>query len=305
MTRMSAFFALPLGQCVGRSLAGAAKRLTQTARIAAVALLLFCPGRHVSAQTFAGSAFTRSSVPAPAVSVLPADRALSVPAEHAGQIEQALDERLRTLSNVICSEETARYARRGKSTNQVDTLHLNVEVLDGIEKYSEIRRNDKAYADMKKVPGTWSVGEMATLLKATRDAIETGQIQITRDEASDLGPSEVMTFRYTAEERRWYLLTHSQVHWLPFEGRLWASPDGEIRRITWSSKDVPTETGVSQVLWTVDFSRVDLEPVVVTLPDTVLYQVTYKNGADRVDWNVTHFSGYRRYGSETAVRFDD
>jgi hypothetical protein len=225
--------------------------------------------------------------------------------EQAGQIEQGLDERLSTLSNVICREETARYARRGKSTNQIDTLQLNVEVLEGVEKYSEIRRKDKTYTDMKKVPGTWSVGEMATLLQATRDAIQTGQIQITRDETADLGPSEVMSFSYTAEDRRWYLMTNSQVHWLPFEGRLYASPDGEIRRITWFSKDVPTDTGVSQVLWTVDFSRVDLEPVVVTLPDTVLYQVTYKNGADRVDWNVTHFSGYRRYGSETAVRFDD
>lgn len=302
MTGLSRSFALPFGQCARRSLASCPKHTSP--RAAAVLLpLLFLPVVPVTAQITAGNPFTKSPLPVPAAVLTPGP--VHVLPEPAGQIADGLDERLRTLANVICSEETARYARRGKSTNQVDTLHVNVEVLEGVEKYSEIRRKDKIYTDMKKVPGTWSVGEMATLLQATRDAIETGQVQIARDETSDLGPSEVMTFRYTAAERRWYLLTNSQVHWLPFEGRLWASPDGEIRRITWFSKDVPTDTGVSQVLWTVDFSRVDLEPVVVTLPETVLYQVTYKNGADRMDWNVTHFSGYRRFGSETAVHFDD
>jgi hypothetical protein len=297
MTRMSALPALWSVQCTRRSLASPPK-LTLV-----LILWLICLHPIASrAQNPAGNALTRSSVP-PAFHTT---GAVPVITEQAKQIEQGLEERLRTLANVICSEETERYARKGKSTSQVDTLHLNVEVLGGVERYSEIRRNDKIYADMRKVPGTWSTGEMATLLSATRDAIEAGQIRIARDETSDLGPSSVMTFSYTAEERRWYLMTHSQVHWLPFEGRLWASPDtGEIRRITWLTKDVPDDTGVSQVLWTVNFSPVDLEPVVVTLPETVLYQVTYKNSADHMDWNVTRFSGYRRYGSETAVHFDD
>jgi hypothetical protein len=286
---MSAVFALGSVQCTRRGLASLLKY------ISSLLLPLTClipPASEVLAQS---NAFLRTPPPV----------ARTVP-EQARQIERALDERLEVLSNVICQEEIARYAKKGKETNQVDTLHLNVEVLEGVEKYSGIRRREKTYMSMQKLPGTWSVGEMATLLSATRDAILSGQIQIGRDETSELGPSSVMTFSYTAEERRWYLLTRSQMHWLPFEGRVWASPDtGEIRRITWYSKDVPSDAGVSQVVWTVDFSPVDLSPVVVTLPEKALFQVTYKNGGDRMDWNVTHFSEYRRYGSETEVHFDD
>jgi hypothetical protein len=260
-------------------------------------ILLFFTLHQIRAQNPAGNSFVRSSSPATAVDAL---------AEQAGRIRQGLNERLRTMANVICREKTERYARRGRATSQMDTLQLTVEVLEGVEKYSEIRRRDKTYVNMQKVPGTWSVGEMATLLKASRDAIDLGQTHIVEEEDSDLGPSSVMTFSYTADARRWYLITNSQIHWLPFEGRLWASPDtGEIRRITWFAKDVPPDAGVSQVLWTVDFSRVDLAPVAVTLPEKATFQVTYKDRTDRIDWNVTHFSGYRRYGAETAIHFDE
>ena len=245
-----------------------------------------------------GNAFTRSpSAPSKAVHQLSAQ---------AKRIEAALDQRLWALANVICHEQIARFARRGKATNQLDTLDVNVEVLDGIEKYSRILLKQKQYPNMQKLPGTWSVGEMATLLSATRDAIDLGEVQVGEEEVSDLGRSSTMTFSYAASAQRWYLRANSQIHWLPFEGRIWTSPDtGEIRRISWFARDLPTETGVAQVLWTVDFSPVDLSSLVVTLPEKALFQITYKNGEDKVDWNVTHFSQYRSYGSDNAVNFDE
>lgn len=250
----------------------------------------------------AGNAFTRGGVSA----ISAPSKAAHMVSAQARRIESALDQRLKALTNVICHEEIARYARRGKTTSQVDTLDLNVEVLDGIEKYSGIRRKQKVYPNMQKLPGTWSVGEMATLLSATRDAINLGDAEVGMDELADFGKSSMVTFSYTAGSRRWYLKANSQVHWLPFEGRIWTSPEtGEIRRISWLASDVPTESGVAQVLWTVDFSPVDLAPQVVTLPEKAVFQITYKNGADHVDWNVTHFSEYRRYGSETAIHFEE
>jgi hypothetical protein len=256
--------------------------------------LLLCLQHGVKAQSPPEYVLSRSAETARLIS------------SQARQIESALDERMRALANVICHEEIARYIKRGNTTNQVDTLDVNVEVQEGIEKYSGIRRREKTYADMQKVPGTWSVGEMATLLSATRDAIDLGQVQLGQDEASDLGRSYVMSFRYPAESRRWYLKAHSQVHWLSFEGRVWTAPEtGEIRRISWEADNVPGDCGVSQVLWTVDFSRVDLSAMVVTLPQKALFRITYNNGGDRIDWNVTRFSEYKRYGSETAIHFDE
>jgi hypothetical protein len=222
------------------------------------------------------------------------------------RIEMAIDRRLSALANVICHEQIARYARTGNSTSRRDTLDLNVEVLNGTERYSQIRRKEKIFQNMQKVPGTWSVGEMATLLRATRDAIDLGGAQVGQDEGSDLGRTLLMTFSYPASAQRWYLRANSQIHWLPFEGRVWTAPDsGEIRRMSWLAKDLPTQSGVTQVLWTVDFGPVDLSSMVVTLPRKALYQITYNKGADHVEWNETNFSEYRRYGSEFAIHFDE
>lgn len=256
--------------------------------------LLLCLQHGVKAQSPSEYAFSPSAGAARFIS------------SQARQIESALDERLRTLANVICHEEIARYAKRGNSTNQVDTLDVNVEVQEGRERYSGIHRREKTYTDMQKLPGTWSVGEMATLLSATRDAIQLGHVQVGQDDASDLGHSYVMSFNYPAESRRWYLKAHSQVHWLSFQGRVWTTPEtGEIRRISWEADNVPDDCGVSQVLWTVDFTPVDLSAMVVTLPQKALYQITYRNGADRMDWNVTRFSEYKRFGAESAIHFDE
>lgn len=266
----------------------------QAASIIAGTLLLCLHG--IKAQSVSGFAasdnsFTRSSRLIPA---------------QARRIESALDERLRTLANVICHEQIARYAKKGSTTSQIDSLDVNVEVLEGVEKYSDIRRREKMYTDMQELPGTWSVGEMATLLSSTRDAIEQGNVQVSQAEAPDLGSSSVVTFRYAAESRRWYIKANSRLHWLSFEGRVWCAPDsGEIRRISWVANDLPADSGAAEVLWTVDFSRVNLSPLVVSLPEKALFQVTYRAGADRVDWNVTRFSDYRRYGTETAIHFDE
>lgn len=256
--------------------------------ILAGALLLFGLQKGIEAQN-----------PAPALTT-------TFVSDEAHRIEFAINQRLRTLANVVCHEQIARYAKRGSKTNQMDTLDVNVEVQQGIEKYSDIRLREKEYSGMDKLPGTWSVGEMATLLSATRDAIELGGVQIGQGETPDLGRTSLMTFSYPAESRRWYLKTHSRIHWLAFEGRVWASPDtGEIRRISWLASNLPTDSGATQMLWTVDFGPVDLSPTVLTLPEKALFQITYRDGGDRMDWNVTRFSEYKRFGSETAIHFDE
>jgi hypothetical protein len=273
--------------------------------IVSAGILLLCLQHAIHAQNQPesntpafGNAFTRGpSVPFKAAHQL---------SDQAQRIESALDQRLAALANVICHEQIARYARRGKTTSQMDTLDVNVEVLGGIEKYSRILLKQKQYPNMQKLPGTWSMGEMATVLSATRDAINLGDAQIGQDEPSDLGRSSMMTFTYPAGSQRWYLRVNSQIHWLPFEGRVWTSSEtGEILRISWLARDLPTGTGVAQVLWTVDFSPVNLSPVVVTLPAKAVFQITYRNSEDHVDWNVTQFSEYRRYASESAIHFDE
>jgi hypothetical protein len=236
----------------------------------------------------------------------------------ARQFELTLDRQLSALTNVVCHEEIERYARKGKTTNQLDTLDANVELLNGVEGYSAIREERKplrlfqlpsllqtfSFRAMAEVPGTWSVGEIVTLLRIVRNAIGERAVQVRQDVSSNLGPATLLTFTYPASSQRWYLKRNTQTHWMPFEGRVWISPEtGEILRVCWRANDLPAEAGVSEVLWTVDFSPVDLSSRVLSVPAEAVFQITYSSG-NRVDWNVTHFSEYRRYGSGSAIHFD-
>jgi hypothetical protein len=227
------------------------------------------------------------------------------------RIEAGLDERLSALANILCHERIARYVQNGPATSFLDSLDTNVEIDNGVERYSGIRSKHKVFGDMASVPGSWSVGEMATVLRTTLDAIRQGTGQIGQDELAGAGPTVVMAFRYPASSLRWYLKVKSEIYWMAFEGRVWASPKtGEIRRISWHACDPPAESGVSDVLWTVDFSPMNIFSRTLTLPQQAVYQVTYPQvtypqGPNRIDRNVTNFSHYRRYGADSAIHFDE
>jgi hypothetical protein len=221
-------------------------------------------------------------------------------------MESALDRQLSAVGAVVCHETIARYSRNGNATIHMDTLEANVDVIDGTERYTTVQRKQKAFSDIRDVPGMWSVGEVATLLQISRDAVRLGTAQIGEEETAGLGRTLAMTFTYSGDSRRWYLKAHSQIYWMPFEGRVWVSPEtGAVLRISWRACDVPARSGVSEVLWTVDFRPVEVSSRPLTLPLEARYQVTYEHRPERIDWNVTHFSQYRRYSSDSSIRFDE
>ena len=206
---------------------------------------------------------------------------------------------------MICHERTSRYATQGQATRRIDTLDVNVSVLNGAESYSEIRSAGKAFRAMEDIPGTWSAGEIITLLGVTRDAVQAGAVRIEGEAQGNPRHPILMTFSYPASSRRWSVNVDSQKYWMSFEAQAWVSPEsGEIVRATWRASDPPAAAGVSEFLWTVDFSPIKLAAHVVTLPREASFQVAFTGGRNRVDRNVTRFSEYRRFTSDSTVRFE-
>jgi hypothetical protein len=220
------------------------------------------------------------------------------------KIESAIDGQLAALANVTCHERIARYARQGRATRETDTLEASVSVLGGVESYSHIWSNRQMFAAMSDVPGTWSAGEMVTLLRVTRDAVEEGAVRIGEQEPSSAGHPVLMTFSYPAGSHHWCVNVNSQKYWMSFAAQAWASSEtGEILRVAWQASDPPAETGASGFFWSVDFTPVKLAAHVLTLPRLASFEVAYKSGQNRVDRNVTHFSEYRRFGSDSSIHF--
>ncbi len=182
-------------------------------------------------------------------------------------IESAIDGQLSAVASVICHERTSRYTTKGKATRRMDTLDVNVSVLNGLERYSEIWSEGKTFRAMEDIPGTWSAGEIITLLSVIREALRAGTVRMEQDEQTGRRHPILMTFSDPASSRHWSINVDSQKYWMSFEAQVWVSPEtGEILRVSWRASDPPAAAGVSEFLWTVDFSPVKLAAQVLTLP---------------------------------------
>jgi hypothetical protein len=145
----------------------------RTATLLAGALLL-CLQHLTSAQSrqnpalpdLAG-AFTRQP-PAPPGAVR------FVPGQ-AHRIESALDQELLALGDVVCHEQIARYARKGKITSRLDTLDTNVSVMNGVEKYSGVRQRGKLFRDLHGRPARSSPSSASPVTPLARAPFRSGR----------------------------------------------------------------------------------------------------------------------------------
>ncbi len=128
--------------------------------------------QHLSAQSQVqgGSPGSRPVIAQAFLLKVPATSGVTSRERTQGQwIESAIERQLSSVANVICHERTSRYATQGQATRRMDTLEVNVSVLNGTESYSGIRSEGKEFRAMEDIPGTWSAGEIITLLGVTRD----------------------------------------------------------------------------------------------------------------------------------------
>ncbi len=207
---------------------------------------------------------------------------------------QRLDSSLADLGNLVIHERVERYVGSGARTHRRDSLDAVVEVVDGVEQYSGIWRGGRAIPEVAQLGGLWSFGELATLLRVTREALRKPVIEDGGD----------ICFLVPASQRRWYIGVDGKTFWLDFEGHVTVSPlTGEISRIDWISAPAPAGSGVARVTWSVLFHSVEVGGRNFTLPAEATYRVARAGAGNRAEWNVTTFSDYARYGAEATISF--
>jgi hypothetical protein len=222
------------------------------------------------------------------------------------KLQAALDEKIALLSSVAIHEKIVRYSQTGNTVRQLDTLDTDVDVIDGAERYSGVRRNSVALAHTSEIKGAWSFGEVVTLLRGARDALARQALDTRATIAENGSPVVRIAFYYPSSSHRWFVSVDSRVYWLDFQGKIWISPvTGDILRISWESTAAPPPaSGVASVVWTVDFHSAAVGGLICTMPETGIYRVNHSVGDAWSEWNVMNFSGIGRYGSQVKVVFD-
>ena len=256
-----------------------------------------------------------TTITAPAAAGAPAKldtpAALPLPGEKPGSREliaraQLANELLYTdLQSFVCNEQIQRYkgTLEGDKAHQIDIVTSKVSFENGIEHYSEIRQNNHQRAAMSNLPGAWSEGEFGTLLRQTRALLSSQTAALKGQQEIEGTAAAEYSILVPEAESPWNLVIGSHSYTIPFETDVWISKDsGQILKIERDSTQMPPETGIAELRWSVILQPTPLEQKTWLLPRSGVYEVRYA-ASDRREWNVMNFTGYRRYGAQTILHF--
>ncbi len=224
-----------------------------------------------------------------------------------------LDRSIAAVENVVVREDVAQFSKRGKEVHSGE-LRAEVRVVDGSEEYdwqsqkAPALRLTQPVLPQPGLPQPWCGGEMATMLRVTRQVLAQKQGSMSRDDTTFAEPSYVVTFHATMANRYWQLVLGSRTYPLAFEGRAWFSDvDGKLLRLRWEATDLrlPASAGITEIEWDETFATSEIAGLPFLTPNVALYRVSYSKSVDRTDWTETRFSDFRRFGATENVRFQE
>jgi hypothetical protein len=210
------------------------------------------------------------------------------------------------LKSFICKEEIERFKGdlRGSKTRTIDRVSAKLSFENGVEHYTEVRQNNRTQPSLSALAGAWSEGEFGTLLQQTQKLLESQKVTFVSFTAVTGVPAAIYKFDVVENESPWDLEVSGHHYRIPFSTEVWIAVDsGHIIKIARKSTAIPAETHISEIDWDVTLDRVDLNGQPWLLPTTAAYAVYYGQSKRR-EWNQMSFSDYRRYSSESQIRFD-
>jgi hypothetical protein len=210
------------------------------------------------------------------------------------------------LTNFVCREDIERYkgSRHNPGGHKLDVITSTVSYDRDAEHYADIYQNNKPLNRIRGLSGAWSEGEYGTLLGETLKALKSRKIGSISSSNLDGVPATVYSFDYSADDSPWEIEVAGHHYFLPFRGQVWASlATGDVLRMDRIATDVPQQTGIAGVNWSVSFGSQTADKRTFWLPTKAVYSVSYLDGG-RHEWNLIAFSAYRRYGSDVVVRFE-
>lgn len=213
----------------------------------------------------------------------------------------------REPSSVVCRERIDRFKGpiADAAGHSVDVITSDVAMEEGVERYSNVRQNDKPRPSIARIGGAWSEGEYSTLLRQTAEALDSDTaIRMGVVTKFNGAPAVLLPFDVPRSDSNWDFLVRSKHYLLGFHGEVWISQvTGEVLRIRRTATQIPSGTGISQVDWSVDFGPGDLDGRSFILPSKATYSVTYPHDQHR-EWNVISFSNYHHYGVDISIHYN-
>jgi hypothetical protein len=210
------------------------------------------------------------------------------------------------LRSFVCDEKIDRFGGSLNGARQwpIDAITAALSFENGVEHYSDIRRNDQIQPDIASLSGAWSEGEFGTLLRQTGQLLRVEPVTFQRVAEIDGVVAVVYAFDVPEADSPWELAVDSHRYRLAFHTEFWLSQmSGQILRVVRTAPKIASDTGIASIAWSVSLRPIKLNGTEWLLPASADYDVSYAH-KNRHEWNRISFGNYRRYGSQVALRFD-
>lgn len=212
-----------------------------------------------------------------------------------------------TLRAFVCREEIERFKGnlQKSKVRRIDHVSTDLSFENGIEHYDDVKQNDRSLESLPEIMGAWSEGEFGTLLQQTDKLLATQQVSFVTFENVNEVQTALYRFEVAERDSPWDLVVGTTHYKIPFSTDVWISAaTGEILKIARKSISMPADTRISEIDWGVSLAPVDLGGKPWLLPTAASYSVSYLESKRR-EWNEMSFSNYRRYGSESTLKFNE
>jgi hypothetical protein len=228
------------------------------------------------------------------------------------RVDQAFDE----LPNLRSTQVTSLFHSTSKPIRWIPegVVSAEIEYEDGSEVYSNIRINGRRpptapdTADpeyMKSLDKAWSTGDFESIAHCVFSELMEGDFQKPAREHKE--GRDIVRYEFNGRRSSGCIgvLYRSEVAYPAYKGMLEAdSQTGELLHIEIEATDMPAGFPMDRAERSMTFRKVQVGPKEYLLPATAYWFGCFRNSyscfLNRID-----FRNYRRFESETTVRFDE
>jgi hypothetical protein len=223
-----------------------------------------------------------------------------------GKVISRLEDIAASMDNVRCMEEVRRYEDKGDRVRALDRIIMYVDRAGNDDWYDHVWRlsldgtREKPYRHPSELSGAWSSGEFSDVLRTTVAALTSTTPIIAPEPVS--GATGIY---FVCGGPCWSIKVRSVVYPTGVEMAVLVDPDtGELREISWRSNALPENLGIARAELTITYKEITIAGTIQTVPISSTYRLIYSAPGNRVARNVAELSGYRRFGSESSMTFD-
>ena len=244
-------------------------------------------------------ATTKTSAPAPVVASGGADQTIADAREAAETLTSG-------LPNFVVEQVTTRSIGLGPTPlwQVKDEVTAELAYVDGREEYRNIAINGRRSTQPPERSGTWSTGEFAITLQ---DLLSPATAAAFRRRGSErVGGRDAAVYEYAVDQANshWVVSDDSGRNFTPgYRGRLWID-DTTHSVLRVEQKAVPPSSSFpfERVEVTVEYGFVRIDAGTYLLP-AESENIACKRGGGGTR-NVLKFRNYRKFSSESTIRFD-